>query len=140
MRLCGAILGLAILWAGGAQAAIPVLTPAEMNCGDVKATQDSGLNKSQADEILLTLKSMFPQKVKKAGRPGTRPEFYTVAFCAVTRNGQKYIVLDGIYKFLGAMICDDDASFGIVYDPRTHMFGDLKFGVSSCVPQKKTSR
>ena len=131
--------GMAVLWTGGAQAAIPTLTPAEMNCADVKATQDSGLNREQGHLILEHLKPVFQLKAKKAGRTVGGLEAYMVAFCGVTRHGQKYIVLDGIYRFMGALICDDDAGFGVIYDPRTRSFGDLTFGVSSCARAPKAA-
>jgi hypothetical protein len=126
-------LGLPAIWTSDGQAAIPLLTSAEMNCANLKATQDAGLTEAQANDILKRLQPLFLQKTKKAGRTA-KWEIYTGAFCSVTRDGQKYIVLDGIYKFMGVLICDDAAGFGIVYDPRNQTFGDLSFGVNSCSP------
>ncbi|HXC54417.1 MAG TPA: hypothetical protein VNU97_03915 [Rhizomicrobium sp.] len=86
------------------------------------------------------LKPVFQLKAKKAGHTASRGlEVYEIAFCGVTRQGQKYIVLNGIYQFMGAQICDDNAGFGLVYDPRTQSFGDLTFGVSSCAPASKVA-
>jgi hypothetical protein len=74
------------------------------------------------------------------GSPSVRPKhldgFYVLAFCGIRRDGQMFVIVDGIYKFLGAMVCDDAAGFGIVYDPRSRAFGKMRFAVSSCVPPK----
>jgi hypothetical protein len=127
-----------------ATAAIPVLSAKEMNCGNTALTDDSGLNRQQADGIVESLNRAYQSKaVKFAGNSFPRPKSideYVFAFCGVVRNGHHFIVIDGIYRFLGALICDDAAGFGVVYDPEMHEFGDLTFGVSSCVPKTQRKR
>jgi hypothetical protein len=129
-------IGLSVICASGGQATLPQLTPIEMNCADLKATQDSGLTEAQARGILKLLQPQFSQKTKRAGR-AAKWDVYTGAFCSVTRDGKKFIVIDGIYNFIGVQICDDIAGFGIAYDPRKREFGNLTFGVSSCAPEKR---
>ena len=55
----------------------------------------------------------------------------------VVRDGRHFIVIDGVYRLLGELICDDAAGFGIVYDPQRRIFGDMTFGVSSCLVKKQ---
>jgi hypothetical protein len=119
----------------------PVLSPAQMNCGDTVLTDDSGLNEVQAHAIALSLNQIYEVKAAKSPTKGfphaRRLDGYVLAFCGVTRNGRRFVIVDGIYKFLGTLICDDSAGFAIAYDPASRTFGDMIFGVSSCVPPKQ---
>jgi len=127
--------------ASSALGAMPILSAEEMNCADTSLTNDSGLGRSQAHAIAESLNRAYQSNTVKF-QPNSFPhpvriEGYVLAFCGVVRNGHRFIVVDGIYKFLDALVCDDAAGFGVVYDPQRRMFGDMTFGVSSCVPKKK---
>ena len=119
---------------------LPVLSPEQMNCGNTKITDDSGLSESQANAIAKSLNQVWDVKAANANNkswPRARHlDGYMLAFCGITRNGRHFVIVDGIYKFLGTMICDDAAGFGVVYDPKSRTFGDITFGVSSCAPPK----
>ena len=113
----------------------PSLAPAQMNCGDTKTTDDSHLSEAQARHIARSLAQVWEARSKRSEwRHGRHLDAYTLAFCGTNTGGHQVIIVDGIYNFLGSMICDDAAGFGVVYDPRSGQFGDLVFGVSSCVP------
>ena len=127
-------LTVAVLFSGGAlgKSDLPSLTPEQMNCANTKITDDSGLSETQARAVAESF-----VKVWKAREHDRRYDVYTLAFCGTTRNGHHFVILDGIYIFLGIMVCDDTAGFGVVYDPKDKTFGDIVFGVSSCAPSKQ---
>ncbi|HEX4302472.1 MAG TPA: hypothetical protein VHZ78_06750 [Rhizomicrobium sp.] len=112
----------------------------EMNCGDTRYTIDPGLTEAQAKEIATRLVRTYEAKAigfaegSELFRPAHLEGFYVLAFCGVRRDGPRFVIVDGIYKFMGSMICDDAAGFGIAYDLRNRTFGKMRFGVSSCIP------
>jgi hypothetical protein len=106
-----------------------------MNCGDTSHTQIVGLTPSERDKIAGLVRERFT--TAKTSRPKTNFDAYALAMCGATRRGHKYIIVDGVYRFLGAMICDDDAGFGVVYDTEARQLGEITFGVGSCPPEPK---
>ena len=116
---------------------IPSLTPNQLNCADTKLTDDSGLSKVQAGAVANALIKSWNAKARsKRWTHGAIVGKYVLAFCGITRNGRHFVIVDGIYEFFGTLICDDAAGFGVVFDPKTNVFGDIVFAVNSCAPHK----
>jgi hypothetical protein len=117
---------------------MPVLSPEEMNCADTRRTVDAGITSTQAGQIATLLDRAYEAKAISFTHSSPKSPlahlrgFYVLAFCGIRRDGQMFVIVDGIYKFMGATICDDAAGFGIVYDPRKRSFGKMSLGVSSC--------
>jgi hypothetical protein len=100
----------------------PVLSREQMNCGDTTRTDDSRLNELQAHAIALSLNHVYEaevaQSTTKSYPHAKHLDGYILLFCAISNNGRHFIIVNGIYKFLGATVCDDAAGFGVMYDPK----------------------
>ena len=113
----------------------PPLTATQMNCGDTTATADAGLTEREVAAIETSLAKIWDAKAKSRDwRHARRHDGCTLMFCSVTSGGRRYIIIDGIYMFLGVGVCNDLESFGVKYDPETKRFGDIMFPVSACAP------
>jgi len=119
----------------------PSLTPERMNCGDTKTTDDSRLTRPEARHIARSLAQVWKARARRSDwTHAPNLDAYTFAFCGTNYRGHHVIIVDGVYGVLGAAVCDDTASFGVVYDPRTRRFGDIVFAVSSCVPSSSRAQ
>lgn len=77
------------------------------------------------------LSKVFPIVANSAGVPKTH---YGMLYCGIRADGASVIVADGVRKYHGKYICDDEANFAVAFDPDKKSFGTFHFAAHLCPP------
>jgi hypothetical protein len=123
-----------------AQAAPKHSVPAQapnVSCADPNVSRGPGA--WQPDKDLLAaldqhLASAFPAAAAKAG---IQPAHYGILHCGVRAGDKGLVLVNGIRRSQGHLICDDTANFIVLYEPATQAFGSFHFGIRLCPPAKQ---
>ena len=113
----------------------------EMNCSDPRGGTDAALSPAEEQTIAQALARIYAARIAKhKGFHRDSIDDYMLYDCAIIKAGHRYIAIDGLYRFMGAILCDDAVDFVVAYDPRSRTFGDISFETASCPPDpdKKT--